>query len=154
MPRVELPHQPELTPALVADILRRRMPELEVRDTKLLGADLLAFQSQALGATLKVKQQPDKQRTLIVVGGLVPNLGLRILLVLIVIIPLLILTWSPTRAWLSGSRRCSSRSPSSAAAGLLYRRVLQDALSGAAARRHRRGDRGPFRTGAWQRTAS
>jgi len=68
------------------------MPELEVRDTKLLGADLLAFQSQALGATLKVKQQPDKQRTLIVVGGLVPNLGLRILLVLIVIIPLLILT--------------------------------------------------------------
>ena len=92
MPRVELPHQPELTPALVADILRRRMPELEVRDTKLLGADLLAFQSQALGATLKVKQQPDKQRTLIVVGGLVPNLGLRILLVLIVIIPLLILT--------------------------------------------------------------
>ena len=59
MPRVELPHQPELTPALVADILRRRMPELEVRDTKLLGADLLAFQSQALGATLKVKQQPD-----------------------------------------------------------------------------------------------
>lgn len=92
MPRVELPHQPELTPALVADILRRRMPELEVRDTKLLGADLLAFQSQALGATLKVKQQPDKQRTLIVVGGLVPNLGLRILFVLIVIIPLLVLT--------------------------------------------------------------
>ena len=92
MPRVELPHQPELTPALVADILRRRMPELEVRDTKLLGADLLAFQSQALGATLKVKQQPDKQRTLIVVGGLVPNLGLRILFVLIVIIPLLVLS--------------------------------------------------------------
>jgi len=92
MPRVELSHQPELTPAVVADILRRRMPELEVRDTRLLGADLLALQSQTLGATLKVKQQPDKQRTLIVVGGLVPNLGLRILFVLIVIIPLLVLS--------------------------------------------------------------
>lgn len=92
MPKVELPHQPGLTPVHVAEVLRRRLPELEVRDTKLLGADLLAFESQALGATLKVKHQPDKQRTLIIVGGIVPNLGLRIIFVLIVIIPLLVLT--------------------------------------------------------------
>lgn len=68
------------------------MPELEVRPTKLLGADLLASESAVLGASLRVKHQPKKERTLIVIGGMVPNLGLRVAFVLVFVLPLLILT--------------------------------------------------------------
>lgn len=68
------------------------MPELEVRPTKLLGADLLASESAVLGASLRVKHQPKKERTLIVIGGMVPNLGLRVAFVLVFIVPLLVLT--------------------------------------------------------------
>lgn len=45
-----------------------------------------------LGATLRIKHQPKQERTLIVVGGIVPNLGLRVAFVLVFIIPLLVLT--------------------------------------------------------------
>lgn len=75
----------------MAEALRKPMPQLQVRRTKAPGSDLIASESAVLGASLRIKHQPKKGRTLIVVAGIVPNMGLRVALAVVFLLPLVIL---------------------------------------------------------------
>jgi hypothetical protein len=86
-----LSHMPDLTFAQVSDVLRREVPDITVRETKGPVNTLQAFESPLMGAVVQIKQKPDKGETIVRVGGFVPNLGVRLLLVLLAIFPLLIL---------------------------------------------------------------
>lgn len=90
MPKVTLPHNPELQPEQVLEVVQRQLGgKYQFRPSNARFVDFWVFPSEWKGASVRLKQKPDKQQTTILVYGNAPSLWARLALVAIIWAPLL-----------------------------------------------------------------
>jgi hypothetical protein len=87
MAKLELPYNENITDEQVGQLLRERTA-YEVTQA---GSHWRVVKSSTAGAAVRLKQKPDKNKTVIMVTGMVPSMAMRVVLVLIFIIPLIVM---------------------------------------------------------------
>jgi hypothetical protein len=90
MAKFEIPYNDNITVDQLGQVLRARVP-YEVTEASGPAIDYRVVKSSTAGAAVRLKQKPDKGKTVIMVTGIVPSFAIKLVAVLIFIIPLIVL---------------------------------------------------------------
>lgn len=107
MPKIEIPHQPDLTPSDLAGALQRQFKGYEVYESALLGIDLVVKKSGWTGAGVRLVQKPG--RTFVKLNGMSPSAMARLFLG--GLIPFLILWLGPWKKIIAEVREFLETTP-------------------------------------------
>lgn len=78
MPKVILPHKPELTKQQVFEVFKNHFEgTYEVYETRLIGADFVVKKSAWTGVSVRLVQK--KEKTMLVYGAFAPSAAVRVL---------------------------------------------------------------------------
>ena len=92
MASIQLPYDESITEEPLREILSTRLPQYTVEDVRgAVGGGFWVKKSGASAAVVKLKHKPEKGETKILISGFVPSVGIRIVLVLCFILPLLVM---------------------------------------------------------------
>ena len=90
MAKFEIPYNDNITVEQLGQILRARVP-YEVTEASGPAIDYRVVKSSTAGAAVRLKQQPNKGKTVIMVTGIVPSFPIKLVALLLFIVPLIVL---------------------------------------------------------------